>query len=265
MLDWTDLAAIDSLMREVTVAEILPRFGTLSSSEIHAKTAADDLVTVADVRAEAALTRGLQALFPDAAVIGEETVTAGFDFAEPELLFVIDPVDGTWNFARGLPVFGCMIAVMSKGRTVAGLIHYPMQGDTLAVREGDGVRRLTPGASTRLPMLKADAEQVLLLPLSLYDAPVRGQFMSAFHDAVRIVTVQCSAYEYRLLAEGTADLCLSTGLKPWDHAAGQLMLAELGGFAATADGRQWPDVVSSDILISARSPAMWGETVARLS
>lgn len=254
-----DLLPVETLMREVGWRLILPRFGTLAADEIQAKTAVDDLVTVADIEAEAALADGLHRLFPGCAVIGEESVTPGFDYAADELLFVIDPVDGTWPFAHGLPVFGVMIAVLSRGKAIGGLIHYPVTRDTLiAVKDGGVHHVYADGSHIPLPELSQEPRMVTgLIPLSLYSAPVRLEMVTAFGDLPRIVTIQCSAYEYRMLAEGNADFCISTGLKPWDHHAGQLMLKELGGFSATIEGARWPDVVSSDRLISARNEATW--------
>lgn len=264
-IDWKALAKIEALMREVSENELLPRFGNLAVSEVKAKAAPDDLVTVADIRAETALTKGLKALYPQGSVIGEETATADFDFRQNELLFVIDPVDGTWNFANGLPIFACMIAVLSKGRTIAGLIHYPIPGDTLAVIAGQGVRRLNSAGSTSVATLEGRSIEAIMLPLTLLEAPNRGPLLPAFQKVPRILALQCAAYEYRLLLGGAAQVCVSKGLRPWDHAAGQLMLAELGGFAATPDGRKWPDVAMPDTLISACSRNLWEDATMRLA
>ncbi|WP_169053168.1 inositol monophosphatase family protein [Falsirhodobacter xinxiangensis] len=263
----SDLLPVEALTREVGWRIVLPRFGTLAAGEIRAKTAIDDLVTVADLEAEVALADGLRRLFPGCAVIGEESATPDFDYDSPELLFVIDPVDGTWPFAHGLPIFGVMTAVLSHGRTVGGLIHYPVTRDTLVVAAGEGVYHLrADGVSTRLPTLPQEARMVTgLIPLSLYKSQGRMELLRAFGDLSRIVTIQCSAHEYRMLAEDQADFCISTGLKPWDHHTGQLMLTELGGFAATVDGRQWPNVTGADRLISARNRATWERAAAALT
>ncbi|QUS36338.1 inositol monophosphatase family protein [Falsirhodobacter algicola] len=261
-----DLLTVERLARDVAARIILPRFGALAQSEIRAKTAPDDLVTIADTEAEAALTRDLRAAFSGAAVTGEETAVDGFDYAADPLLFVIDPVDGTWPFAHGLPIFGTMVAVLRHGEAIGGVIHYPVTQDSLLVLRGGGVHRLDAGGQmSRLAPLSQTARlETALLPLSQHDAAGRVRLAAAFGAVSRIVTIQCSALEYRMLAEGQADICLSTGLKPWDHHAGQLMLAELGGFAATEDGRQWPDVRPEDHLLSAANRASWERAMACL-
>ncbi|SMO84770.1 inositol monophosphatase family protein [Paracoccus laeviglucosivorans] len=262
----TDLLAIASLMHEVGQRIVMPRFGGLLAGEVRAKSAVDDLVTVADIEAEAALNDGLQKLFPGCGVIGEESVTSDFDYAADDILFVIDPVDGTWPFAHGLPVFGIMISVLARGRAIGGLIHYPVTQETLLVLRQGGVHKLRQGsAPTQLPMLKQDTSVITgMIPLSLFDKAIRVEMMRAFGELPRVVTVQCSAYEYRMLAEGQADFGISTALKPWDHHTGQLMLCELGGYSATAKGDQWPNVQPHDRLISARNFATWQAVVAML-
>jgi fructose-1,6-bisphosphatase/inositol monophosphatase family enzyme len=267
-LSFDDLLAIDALVRRVAKAEIMPRFGALSPDEISAKTTADDLVTVADVEAEKAITAGLRTLYPEAAVIGEETITAGFSFAKDALLFVIDPVDGTWNFANNMPVFGAMVSILSHGEEIGGVIHYPAQGDSLIVSKGQGVRRVDADGKL-CPIVRrecvSEEPATGLIPFSLYSAEDRISLMAAFGHLTRLVTIQCSAYEYRLLVEGNADFCISRGLKPWDHSAGQLMLREIGGVGRMPNGEEWKaEVRKQDVLISAATPAVWSQVMASL-
>ncbi|MEI4473526.1 inositol monophosphatase family protein [Frigidibacter sp. MR17.24] len=262
-----DLCALDQLMRAACADQVMPRFGQLARGDIGAKTSPDDLVTVADVEAERQLTAALLARFPGAAVIGEETAGPGFDFTADPLLFVIDPVDGTWNFAKGLPVFGCMVSVLARGDCIAGALHYPLQGDTLLGLAGGGVhRRDAAGRLAALPPLPGGAAMGAgMLPLSQFTATGRAALMGAFPDLPRVVTVQCSAYEYRLLLTGEVDFFLSTGLKTWDHAAGQMMLDELGGRSATLRGTRWPDARPEDLQVSARAPEVLAEALVRLT
>ena len=124
---------IINIVRRAARAEILPRFRRLSDGDIRTKSAADDLVTDADTRAEAMITRALQIAFPSALVIGEEAVAEKPELldgiADAQLAFVIDPVDGTWNFAHGLAVFGVIVAATRFGKPVFGLIYDPVADD----------------------------------------------------------------------------------------------------------------------------------------
>ena len=129
-VDW--LAA---LLAEAATTEIMPRWRRLSATDIRQKTSATDLVTEADVNAERLITARLKERFPDALVVGEEAHSADPSvlngLGEADLAFVIDPVDGTFNFAAGMPLFGVMLAVVVKGETVAGIIHDPLGKDFL--------------------------------------------------------------------------------------------------------------------------------------
>ena len=122
-------AQIVNLVRRGAKAEILPRFQNLSQSQIEAKSRPDDLVTEADLASEAMITRGLRRLFPDAMVVGEEAVAKDGSLrqtmAEHAFAFVIDPIDGTWNYAKGIPLFGVILSVLRYGTPIFGLLYDP--------------------------------------------------------------------------------------------------------------------------------------------
>ena len=141
-------------VRDAARREILPRFRNLSADQIDTKSGPDDLVTVADRAAEARLTAAAQKLLPGALVVGEEGVAedpAILDrFAEAELAVVIDPVDGTFNFARGLAIFGVILAVTRHGQTVFGLLYDPVMDDWVQAHRGGGAPR-RPGRVCHRP------------------------------------------------------------------------------------------------------------------
>ncbi len=114
-VDW-----LTALLAEAAATEIMPRWRHLSAADIREKTSATDLVTEADVNAERLITTRLRERFPDALVVGEEAHAADPSvldgLGEAPLAFVIDPVDGTFNFAAGLPLFGVMMAVVAQWR-----------------------------------------------------------------------------------------------------------------------------------------------------
>lgn len=147
------ISAVAEIVREVALTEILPRFGTLKVHEIRTKTHPGDLVTDADIQAELHLSRLLTALLPGSVVVGEEAThhdRAVLDrLSEDAPVWVIDPVDGTNNFAHGRDSFGVIVALVKKGRTVAGCIHDPVKNITVIGEEGagawcEGVRILVP-------------------------------------------------------------------------------------------------------------------------
>lgn len=251
------------LVRQVSKQEILPRFRTLPDSDIRSKSAPDDLVTEADLRAEAAIAAGIADVLPDALVLGEEAVTAtpsllsGLDGAACAV--IIDPVDGTWNFAKGLATFGVILAVAEKGETVFGLLYDPVMDDWVLARRGGGAWYCRPDAEPRRLRIEGDAPQdqtVGFVPLFLFPYETRMQLAGAIPGFRRIWSVRCSCHEYRLLAQGHADFCLSGTLNPWDHAAGALAVSEAGGAVGLLDGRDYrAGLTEGGHLVTARSEA----------
>lgn len=263
-LDTATEDSLIALVRRVAKAEILPRFRRLPEGSVQSKSAPDDLVTEADLSAEAGITAGARALLPDALVLGEEAISA-----DPALLdglagadraVILDPVDGTWNFAKGLTTFGVILAVAERGETVFGLLYDPVMDDWIRASRGrgtwferpDGERvRLEIGGDASIP------DAVGFVPLFLYPLDARQRLAGAIPGFRRIWSVRCSCHEYRLLAQGHADFCLSGSLNPWDHAAGALAVAEAGGAVGLLDGRDYAaGITEGGYLVTARSEAM---------
>ena len=128
-----DALAVAELLRNVAQAETLPRFRNLAEGTIRQKTSELDLVTDADEPAERVIGAELLRAFPGALVIGEEAVSRDPDLlkglGEADLAFIRDPVDGTLNFASGLPLFGVMAAVLRRGEVICGIILDPIVDD----------------------------------------------------------------------------------------------------------------------------------------
>ena len=112
------------------------------------KTGPHDLVTEADEAAERWLTEAMGRWFPSAVVIGEEATSADPTrlrlLADADLAIVVDPIDGTSNYAAGLPLFGVMAAVVRRGEVVAAAIHDPVGDDTALALRGEGAWTETP-------------------------------------------------------------------------------------------------------------------------
>ena len=257
-------AALIALVREVARAEIMPRFRALPEGAVQSKTAPDDLVTEADLRAEAAITEGVRALLPEALVIGEEAVSADAALLEglagAGMAVIVDPVDGTWNFAKGLATFGVILAVAEKGQTVFGLLYDPVMDDWIWTRAGGGTWYQRPGADAVRLEIGGDApieQTVGFVPLFLFAYDVRMRLAGAIPGFRRIWSVRCSCHEYRLMAGGHADFCLSGSLNPWGHAAGALAVVEAGGAAGLLSGGAYSaGMTAGDHLVTARSAAV---------
>ncbi|MFS2180272.1 inositol monophosphatase [Rhizobium pisi] len=263
------LSALMEDMRQAAEAEILPRFLGVTAEGIRTKTAPDDLVTDADLGAERRLTEAFSARFPGALIIGEEAVSADPALlprlAGADLAVVIDPVDGTWNFAHGVPLFGMIVAIVSGGETVAGLIHYPVMGDFLVARQGQGAWHIArDGARTRLSVAPPApvAEMHGFVPLHMFPREEQPAYAQSLLHFARTTTWRCSAHEYRAVATGAMSFSLNAELKPWDHAAGVLIHREAGGYSALLTGEAYRPAMTSGRLLLAPDAGSW-EAIAR--
>lgn len=256
-------AGLVAAVRRAARDEILPRFRALPAADIRAKTAPDDLVTAADLAAEAAIERAVAQILPQAMVVGEEAVAADPDvlsrIAEAEWSVIVDPIDGTWNFAHGLATFGVILAVAQGGRTEMGLLYDPVMDDYVVARRGGGTWFVRPGQPPKRLHLAGDpprAEAVGFFSPWLFPAAARPALAAAQMRFGRTWSLRCSCQEYRVLAQGGVDFGVAATLNPWDHAAGVLALEEAGGAVALLDGRPYAPTLTQGHLVVARSPAL---------
>ncbi len=258
-------AQVAGIMRRAAETAILPRYQSLSAHEIDAK-AADDVVTIADEEAELILAEGLSALLPEAALVGEEAAHADpalLDRLGDALCWIVDPLDGTNNFAAGKPPFGVMVSLAEAGETVAGWIYDPLSGRLCHAhrRHGawigeDRVQARTTGA--RPPIA---AISLVFMDPERREAVKRG--IAPFYSLVDIP--RCAAEQWPRLALGVNDLSIFERTLAWDHAAGVLFLNEAGGKAARPDGRAYRvDEAHLPGLLGAASPALWDELAGRM-
>ncbi len=134
-----DIDRVTALIAEIAAEEIMPRFTKLAAGDVREK-APGDLVTIADEATEHRLTPLLTQLLPGSCVLGEEGAAASpalFDrLAGDAPVWVIDPVDGTSNFAAGAGDFGVMVALVRHDAVLAGWIHDPRTGETVTAEQG---------------------------------------------------------------------------------------------------------------------------------
>ena len=231
--------AVTDILRETAAVEILPRFRALADHEVREK-AGGELVTVADEAAEARIERRLRDLLPGSRVIGEEAAAVDprvLDrLDDPEPVWVIDPIDGTGNFARGKPTFAVMVALVRDGKAVAGWIHDPMTDRTAVAERGGGAWL----GDRRLQIVPPRDPADLRGPLHAgqFATPEMARHVAARRKRVGAVrSLRCAGHEYlRLTVSGEIHFALFTKLMPWDHAPGTLILREAGGVARTLDG-----------------------------
>jgi len=257
---------VHALMREAAERAILPRYRRLADHEVSEK-AADDLVTVADQEAEDILAAGLARLLPAAAIVGEEAAHADpslLDRLGDSLCWIVDPLDGTNNFAAGKTPFGIIVALAEHGETVAGWLYDPLRERFCHAAKGRGAHigeeRIRSHASGRTPPVAA-------ISLIFMDPARRErvkQLIAPFYEIVDIP--RCAAEQYPRLVLGQNDVSIFERTLPWDHAAGVLFLNEAGGKAARPDGS--PYLVHDHArpgMIGASTPELWDALAERMA
>ena len=228
-----DIEKVTGIIRDVSAEEIAPRFGQLADEDIEAKTHALDLVTIADTEAERVLTKRLTDLLPGSLALGEEAAHADPDlqeriFAGDDPFWIIDPVDGTKNFAHSRQPFRCMVGLYAGGETIAAWIIDPIDGMATVAEKGSGTRYQDKPVSVRSQITKPSDARGFLISYAR-DRLVKQYGHMDFFDTV--AHYSCCGAEYEELARGDFDFCAYRTLKPWDHAPGTLLVRESGGYA----------------------------------
>jgi len=253
-----EIGAVVALLREVSATEIMPRFRNLADDDIRLKSGPQDPVTIADEAAEKALGAGLQKLFPGCDVIGEEAVAENPDLlkrlSRPGPVWLIDPIDGTANYASDLPLFGVILALVEADEILAGFIHDPV-GDDTAIAIASGGAWMQTRDETRKPLRVSAPMPVRQMTGSVswrfLPEPLRHRVMSRLDRLAAAPDYRCAAHQYRTLAAGYAQIQLFHKLLPWDHAAGVLLHREAGGYSARFDGSPYlPSVTSGGLLLA---------------
>jgi fructose-1,6-bisphosphatase/inositol monophosphatase family enzyme len=259
--DAIDLAAI---LRDAAQAELRPRFRRLQGGEVRAKSGPLDLVTAADEAAERRITASLAAAWPGAVIVGEEAAAADKRLLDrlgkAELAFVVDPLDGTYNYAAGVPLFAVMAAAVMRGEVVMAAIHDPMGDDTALALRGEGAwieeptgRRTDLRVAVPVPL----AQMTAILSWQFLPEPWRGRVCSALPRLAASWNYRCAGHEYRVAAAGHCHALLYHRLLPWDHAPGWLVHREAGGYSARFDGSAYTPLEVAGGLICAPNRESW--------
>ncbi len=193
-----------------------------------------DYVSEIDKTSEAEIVREIKRYHPDHAILGEE----GGQQGESESVWIIDPLDGTSNYLHGMPHFGISIALQVKGRTEHGVVYDPMRDEMFSASRGGGAHlnnsRIRVSARTSLD----SAIFATAFPfrqrgmMSVYT----GIFSEIFRKAEDIRRYGAASLDLAWVAAGRVDGFFEIGLKPWDVAAGALLVREAGGVVTDFEG-----------------------------
>lgn len=251
------------ILRKVGAAEIMPNYRQLPAEDIRSKTAHDDLVTAADISAEQAIGREIRSLIQDIQIVGEEAVSDDARIRSyintSDYVAIIDPIDGTWNYANGLPIFGTILAIVERGKTIFGVLYDPVCDDWIYALDGQGAYYQS-AKGVQKPIRVGEGKDIEnmtgIIPSFLFSKEQQLVLNSNMHHFNRIISLRCSCHEYRLLSEGKLDFGISGLIKPWDHAAGEFIYREAGGFAAMLESGEayTPATTSGQLLVAPNKP-----------
>jgi fructose-1,6-bisphosphatase/inositol monophosphatase family enzyme len=236
---------------------IMPRFRQLAAHDVREK-ASDELVTIADIESEAMLSEGLARILPEAAVVGEEAVDADagvLALLRERLCWIIDPLDGTANFAAGREPFGILVALAEGGETIGGWIYDPRRQRFVAAGRGEGT--LIDGAPVRA-IGSGQAPPIAAISPLLASQPSRAAMLERIGNHFTLVPIpRCAAEQYPAMILGKSDVTLYERTLAWDHSAGVLCLTEAGGMATRFDGSGYRADDDRTGLLAAATPALW--------
>ena len=272
MLSERNVENLIDIVRHTAASEIMPRFRNLSAGDVETKSGPADLVTIADRAAEEVIRKGVEKILPGVAVIGEEAVAEDARLLDAigtcETSVIVDPIDGTGNYVAGLAVFGTILAVVHRGQTVFGVLYDPVLDDWMFALRGEGAWFRRPdgtvarlGSCAETPALERAKGYVTL---DDYDSSTREIVRRGFDPVQSIRDIRCSCHEYRGLASGRVDFLRSYALKPWDHAAGVLLVEEAGGWGAVDGVTPYSPSLRQGRLIAATSEPL-GRRIAELA
>ncbi len=198
-------------------------------------------VTQADREAEQAITANLRRAFPDYGFLGEEFGEQG----ARETRWIIDPIDGTKNFVRRIPIWAVLIALEEKGEVTTGVVLNPVTGDLFTARRGEGA--FLNGERIRVSPCDT-MKEAFLIHSSLNLLRARGHW----EGFVRLVDATSRQrgfgdyYGYCVVAEGKAEIYAEADLKPWDAAPMKILIEEAGGRLTDFHGR--PNIYDGTVL-----------------
>jgi myo-inositol-1(or 4)-monophosphatase len=207
-----------------------------------------DLVTAADRASEERIVQRVRERFPHHGILAEESGALG-GAADPEFLWVIDPLDGTTNFASGLPIWSVSIGVLHRGARLAGVVHDPSRGECFTALRGEGTR--LNGRPVRVSGV-SDVGSALLVTGFPYDIRTsRVDNLDHFERMMRrsraVRRLGSAAIDLAYVACGRFDGFWELKLHPWDVAAGSLLVEEAGGLVTDFDGAPF-DVFGDEIV-----------------
>jgi myo-inositol-1(or 4)-monophosphatase len=195
----------------------------------------NDFFSEVDIKAEQAIISAIHKAYPEHGILAEES---GFQEGDGETVWIIDPLDGTANYLHGFPFFSVSIAVKIKNRIEHGVIYDPLRHECFAASRGRGARlndrRLRVSKQTQL------SASLLGTGFSVRDGALNQKYLPTFEALITkcagMRRTGSAALDLAYVASGRLDGFWQFGLRPWDIAAGALLIREAGGLISDMQG-----------------------------
>ena len=228
---------------------ILQQSSQFISSDIMYK-GTNDLVSFVDQQAEAKLKQGLSQIFPEAKFIAEET-SSNYEEVEDGYYWVIDPLDGTTNFLHKLPVFAVSVGLIYQKQPILGLIYEPNRDELFTAAKGQGA--YLNGKPIQVSPEKSLSKSLLATGFPYYDFSYQDRYLELLKELMRsshgLRRMGAAAIDLAYTACGRFEGFFEANLKPWDVAAGKIIIEEAGGMVTNFSGGQ--DVIFTGEIIGA--------------
>jgi len=214
---------------------IVRAFEQADKVEIESK-GTNDFVTNVDLAAEQAIVETIRKSYPDHSIIGEETGIS--DGKDDDYQWIIDPLDGTTNFVKGIPHFAVSIALKVKGKLDQAVIYDPIRGELFTASRGKGAQ--LNGFRIRVKQNKELTGAILATGFPFKHKQHMNAYMNMFQTLFTKTSdmrrAGSAALDLAYVAAGRVDGFFEIGLKPWDTAAGELLVIEAGGLVTDFTG-----------------------------
>ncbi|MDX8431615.1 MAG: inositol monophosphatase family protein [Candidatus Algichlamydia australiensis] len=229
--------------------EILKK-GFGSSFEISSKSGKHNLVTEYDMLAEELIVAFIRKTFPEHNFLAEEGGLSGS--RKDVITWVIDPLDGTVNFAHNIPIFAVSIAAVFEGSVLSAAIYNPMVGELFTAEKGNGAYLNGSKLKVTETETLSDCIAATGFPYNTYENPLHciDHFTYMAKLGIPLRRIGSAAIDLAYMAAGRVDCFWEVSLRPWDYAAGMLLIEEAGGVVTDFLGKRYEEIIEGPILAS---------------
>ena len=244
-----EISAIEAILNDIS-AYVVERYGQRKILAVSTKASPTDFLTEVDITVQQRIVKELSDKYPSDVIIGEESGLDIFKGSLPERCWMVDPIDGTQNFLRGLfPEFGVSIGFLVDGNPVAGGVLFPVSKDLFLGERGSGSYR----NGNRMHVSQVDTLDKARVDIDFGALSYRHHYRKHAQGLLEIIgqvrSYGCSVMGFCQVADGQQDAYIPFNVKPWDVAAGMLLVQEAGGKVTSFQGEVVNPFVSERIGI----------------